>query len=130
MTEDKIEKVVCEIFSIRQTDLCIKTRKRDIVVPRQVCMTLLMDRLKYSSGVAASIYHLSNHATALHAKKTVENLYQTDKGFKEKIDIIHELLPRNYIINTFIPRGLNLLEMCISYTKKLHNEQKYISGVV
>lgn len=27
MTEDKIEKVVCEIFSIRQTDLSIKTRK-------------------------------------------------------------------------------------------------------
>jgi chromosomal replication initiation ATPase DnaA len=60
------------------------SRKREIVEPRQISMYLI--RTYFSSMSYARIGNLfgKDHATVLHAIKTVKSLRATDNGFKRK----------------------------------------------
>jgi len=59
-----------------------KTRKREIVQARQLAMYFSKKHTK--SSLATIGLHCGNkdHATVLHACKTVTNLIETDKQFK------------------------------------------------
>ena len=65
-------------FNIKIQD---KTRRRDVVYPRAIYYKLASD---FSGESLASIGRTVNkdHATVLHACKTVNNLADTDKRFK------------------------------------------------
>ena len=58
-----------------------KCRKRELVVARQLFMVLLE---KYTNKTLAHIGGLlgKDHATVLHAKKTIKDLVDTDKSFR------------------------------------------------
>ena len=63
-------------------------RERAIVQPRQICMFFAK---KYTKLPLAAIgAHCGNrdHATVLHACRTISNLYETDKKMREAIDEI------------------------------------------
>ncbi|MDO9512355.1 MAG: chromosomal replication initiator protein DnaA [Bacteroidales bacterium] len=79
---DYIQKVVCDYFNISMDMLNSKTRKRDIVQARQLAMYFAKEHTK--SSLATIGLHCGNkdHATVLHACKTVSNLIETDKTFK------------------------------------------------
>jgi chromosomal replication initiator protein len=87
---DYIQKVVCDYFSISIDTLNSKTRKREIVQARQLSM-YFSKRLTKSSLASIGI-HCGNkdHATVLHACRTVNNLIETDKQFKVYVDEIEK----------------------------------------
>ena len=81
-----IKHIVCENFGIPVDCLSQKIRVREILIPRQVYVTLCVEN-GYSnseSGRSAVI----DHATVLHARKSVSNLYDTDSDFRTKMQII------------------------------------------
>lgn len=79
-------------FKLTIDDLRIRTRKREIVEARQVCMWWLKNNTKQSLAEIGSYFGDFDHATVIHACKTVNNLIDTDKLFKEKIEpFIQEL---------------------------------------
>lgn len=83
---DYIQKVVCEYFKIPIEEVQSKTRKRDIVQARQLAMYFSK---KYTQSSLANIGEKigkRDHATVLHACKTVKNLSETDKVFKTYVD--------------------------------------------
>ncbi len=89
---DYVQKVVCEHFGLTSEQLKAKTRKREIVQARQIAMYFSKSLTKSSlSSIGAQIGG-KDHATVLHACKTVANLIDTDKRFKLHINDIEKKL--------------------------------------
>lgn len=79
---DYIQKVVCDYFDLPLEAINSKTRKREIVQARQLAMYFAKKHTK--SSLATIGLHCGNkdHATVLHACRTVNNLIDTDKQFR------------------------------------------------
>ncbi len=89
---DYIQKVVCNYFNVGIELLQSKTRKREIVQARQVAMYFSKSLTKASLANIGSHIGGKDHATVLHACKTVNNLMETDKRFKFQVDEIEKKL--------------------------------------
>jgi len=83
---DYIQKVVCDYFNIAVDMINSKTRKREIVQARQLAM--FFSKRMTKASLASIGLHCGNkdHATVLHACRTVNNLIDTDKQFKAYVD--------------------------------------------
>ncbi len=89
---DYIQKVVCDYFNIPIDLVLSKTRKREIVQARQVAMYFSKSLTKSSLATIGSRIGGKDHATVLHACKTVNNLIETDKRFRLQIEEIEKRL--------------------------------------
>jgi chromosomal replication initiator protein len=89
---DYIQKVVCTYYNIGLELLQSKTRKREIVQARQVAMFFSKSMTKSSLATIGSQIGGKDHATVLHACKTVNNLIETDKRFRLQVDEIEKKL--------------------------------------
>ncbi len=89
---DYIQKVVCNYYNIGLDMLQSKTRKREIVQARQVAMFFSKSLTKSSLATIGSQIGGKDHATVLHACKTVNNLIETDKRFRLQVDEIEKKL--------------------------------------
>lgn len=83
---DYIQKVVSDYFEMDVSTLQSKTRKRHIVQARQLAMFFAKKFTKASLASIGSQIGKRDHATVLHACKTVDNLAETDKQFRKYID--------------------------------------------
>ena len=89
---DYIQKVVSDYFSIPVDLMHSKTRKREIVQARQIAMYFSKILTKSSLATIGSQIGGKDHATVLHACKTVNNLSETDKRFRVFIEDIEKKL--------------------------------------
>lgn len=83
---DYIQKVVSDYFEMDVSTLQSKTRKRHIVQARQLAMFFAKKFTKASLASIGSQIGKRDHATVLHACKTVDNLAETDKQFRKYIE--------------------------------------------
>lgn len=83
---DYIQKVVCDYFKIPLEEVQSRTRKRDIVQARQLAMYFAKKYTKASLSSIGSQIGNRDHATVLHACKTVKNLSETDKVFRGYVE--------------------------------------------
>lgn len=79
---DYIQKVVCDYFDLPIELLKSKTRKREVVQARQIAMFFAKQMTKSSLASIGAHCGGKDHATVLHACKTVNNLIDTDKRFR------------------------------------------------
>ncbi len=79
---DFIQKIVSDYFNLPIELIISNTRKREIVQARQIAMYFSKKMTK--SSLATIGFHCGNkdHATVLHACRTVNNLMDTDKQFR------------------------------------------------
>ena len=82
---DYIQKVVCDYFDLPIELLKSKTRKREVVQARQIAMFFAKNMTKSSLATIGMHCGGKDHATVLHACRTVNNLMDTDKRFKNYI---------------------------------------------
>ena len=82
---DYIQKVVCDYFELSIDTLKSKTRKRNIVQARQLAMYFSKQLTKSSLANIGARCGGKDHATVLHACKTVNNLVDTDKDFRSYV---------------------------------------------
>ena len=83
---DYIQKIVSDYFQMDIETLQSKTRKRHIVQARQLAMFFAKKFTKASLASIGSQIGKRDHATVLHACKTVDNLSSTDKHFRKFVD--------------------------------------------
>lgn len=89
---DYIKKTVCTYYNVPEDLLLSNTRKREIVTARQVTMYFSKSLTKNAlANIGAQIGH-KNHATVLHACKTINNLIETDKKFRLQLEEIESKL--------------------------------------
>lgn len=87
---DFIQKVVSDYFDMPVELLKSKTRKREIVQARQLAMYFAKNYTKSSLATIGQYCGGKDHATVLHACKTVNNLIDTDKVFRNHVEEIEK----------------------------------------
>lgn len=83
---DFIQKVVSDYFDLPIELLKSKTRKREVVQARQIAMYFSKNLTKASLANIGLHCGGKDHATVLHACRTVNNLMETDKRFRQYIE--------------------------------------------
>jgi chromosomal replication initiator protein len=83
---DFIQKVVSDYFDLPIDLMKSKTRKREVVQARQIAMYFSKSLTKSSLANIGMHCGGKDHATVLHACRTVNNLMDTDKKFRGYID--------------------------------------------
>ena len=89
---DYIQKMVSEYFHIKTEDLKDKTRKKEIVIARQLAMYFAKE---YTNHSLKSIgYHFGgrDHSTVIHAVQAVNDMYDTDPRFRNSVEELKKKL--------------------------------------
>ena len=89
---EMIQKIVSKYFDMDVATLQSKTRKRHIVQARQLAMFFAKRMTKASLASIGAQIGKRDHATVLHACKTVDNLAETDKQFRKYVEELKQKL--------------------------------------
>jgi chromosomal replication initiator protein len=82
ITLEKIQDIVSSYFKINIDQIHSKSRKREIVQARQVTMFLSKKYTDHSYSHIGNMVGKRDHATVLHACKTIQDNLDIDKGFR------------------------------------------------
>lgn len=85
ITAASIESVVSEFYNVTSEQIQSSSRKREIVQARQVTMYLTKNFTEMSLAQIGSVIGKKNHATVLHAYKTVKEQMEVDRIFREEV---------------------------------------------
>jgi chromosomal replication initiator protein len=91
---EKIIKLVCEHFNMDDSLIQTSSRKREIVLARQVAMYLAKKYTDCSLSHIGTKVGGKDHATVLHAIKALKNQMETNKTFAAMIATIEAKLKR------------------------------------
>ena len=94
ITPDKIQNTVSDYFKIDLKDIHSKSRKQEIVKARQIAMFLCKKHTNYSFAHIGKIVGTRDHATVLHACRTIQDLIDIDKSFRSVMNEIEILLKK------------------------------------
>ena len=86
ITIEYIQKVVCDSLNLPVDSIQQTSRKREIVQARQLSMYFAKKITKSSLAAIGMQCGNKDHATVLHACKTIENLRQTDRHIRSLVD--------------------------------------------
>ena len=87
-----IQSTVCNYFSLEPEQLHSNSRKREIVQARQLAMYLSREMTNSSLSTIGSQIGGKDHATVLHAIKTVKDLMETDRGIRQYVSDLKKKL--------------------------------------
>lgn len=87
-----IEEEVCKYFDLDMEIIHSKSKKQEISQARQIAMYLSRKYTDKSYSNIGELIGKRDHATVLHACKTVGNWIETDKKFKSTIQEIEQLI--------------------------------------
>ena len=90
ITIDHIRNVVCEYLNVEQAVFDSAKRTREVAQARQIAMYFCKRHTKAPLATIGAAIGGKNHATVLHACKTVSNLMETDKTFGQMIEEIEK----------------------------------------
>ena len=91
-TFKNIIKAVAEFYDISEKELLERSRKKEIVKPRQVIMYLLREELKSSFPFIGLKIGGRDHTTAIHACDKIKKEIESDQNFNDEINMIREKL--------------------------------------
>lgn len=92
ITCENILNLVIQTFGVDMKSINSKSRKKEIVQARQAAMHLCHHHTTQSVCRIGTIVGGRDHATVLSAFKKVEDMLQTDPGFKTKYDAVENQL--------------------------------------
>jgi chromosomal replication initiator protein len=104
MISDRVQEVnlktimekVCAFYNISSNQIFNRTRKKNISFPRQIAMylsNLLIPQLSLKE--IAHYYKKKDHTTVLHAIKTIDNQFKSDKDVRIQIERLINEIKRN-----------------------------------
>lgn len=90
ITPTQIIKTIAEFFDIPEKSIFEKTRKTEIVRPRQIAMYLIREDLKGSYPYIGQKFGGMDHTTAIHAYEKVSEELKRNPGLEDEIKSIRE----------------------------------------
>jgi len=94
ITPEKIQNTVSNYFKVELKDIHSKSRKQEIAKARQITMFLCKKHTNYSYAHIGSIIGKRDHATVLHACRTVQDQIDIDKSFRSTMNDLENLLKK------------------------------------
>lgn len=95
ITPKRVIQVVADFYDLKEKDILMASRKKEIVKPRQVAMFLLRKELKDSFPSIGRKFSGKDHTTAIHSYKKILLEIQKDKKLEEEITLIKEQIFTN-----------------------------------
>ena len=92
ITVEKIQKIVCEQFKIRLSDLKSKRRSKNIVLPRQIAMYLARKFTKSSLPELGESFGGKDHTSVLHSIRKVEKMLESDEEIRKIVKNLEETI--------------------------------------
>ena len=89
---EDIINTVCKHFGLEIAAIHTKSRKREVVQARQVAMFLAKQHTDFSTSKIGKFIGGKDHATVLHACKTVKGQCEVDKTFRSDLESIESTL--------------------------------------
>lgn len=83
-------KSVADFYSISSADLVKRSRKKEVVRPRQVAMFLLREETKLSFPEIGQKLGGRDHSTVIHACEKIKREESTDESIKQELVMIRE----------------------------------------
>lgn len=99
---NNIQNIICDYFSVPIDKLVGKTRKRNIVVARQIAMYFAKNMTELSLKEIGKYFGNRDHATVLYSIKTVNNLVDVDPLFKETVSKLENKLENSLIHSNYL----------------------------
>ncbi len=88
---DTIQRIACEHYGIRLSDLLSKKRTRNIAFPRQVAMYLARKLTSSSFPTIGERFGGRDHSTVIHATNTIEQRLKDDQRLRVSVDELERL---------------------------------------
>ena len=88
LTIDDILEKVCQHYGVTQQNVFSKSRKREFVQARQVCMYLAQKYTKMPSARIGKLIGGRDHSTVIHSCTAIEQRLKVDKGFAGELSSI------------------------------------------
>ncbi len=88
----KVIQAVAEFYDLKEKEIYIPTRKKEIVKPRQIAMYLLRDLLKYSFPFIGRKFQGKDHTTTIYAFSKISKEIENNEVLNEEINLIKQRL--------------------------------------
>ncbi len=92
ITPKLIIDVVAKFYDIEIADLTGKSRKKELVVPRQIAMFLMREEINTSFPTIGNEFGGRDHTTAIHACNKIGNEVKQDQRKKQELESIKQLI--------------------------------------
>jgi chromosomal replication initiator protein len=86
----KIIQATAEFYDLRERDLLLKSRRKEIVKPRQVAMYLLREELKSSFPFIGRKFGGKDHTTAIYAYEKMSKEIGKNEALNQEINLIKQ----------------------------------------
>ncbi len=93
---EEIQQIVADHFNINTDLLRDKTRKQEIVLPRQISMYLVKELTNYSLKTTGLHFGGRDHTTVLHSINMVNLLMEQDEHMRETVKSLKEKVGYSY----------------------------------
>ncbi|AEA32984.1 chromosomal replication initiator protein DnaA [Hippea maritima] len=90
LTAENIQKTVAKHFNISVDSLKSSTRKKEILIPREIAMYLTRKITKNSLPEIKAKFGVKSHATIINACKRIESEMEKDINLKKKVEEIEK----------------------------------------
>src|SRR3989338_1383674 len=95
VTPSHVIKSVAAFFEISMEDMLGHSRKKEVVMPRQIAMYLLRDMLELSYPHIGDIVGKRDHTTAIHAFEKITQEINKNNDLNQKILLVKESINRS-----------------------------------
>ena len=89
-TFQKVVKVVAEFYNLKEKELFLNSRKKEIVKPRQIAMYFLRQELNSSYPFIGKKFGGKDHTTAIYACNKISEEIERNEQLAEEIEVIKE----------------------------------------
>ncbi|XKT74632.1 MAG: helix-turn-helix domain-containing protein [Patescibacteria group bacterium UBA2163] len=83
---------VAEFYGVEEASMYAKTRKREIVRPRQIIMYILREDFHLSYPAIGSVFGGRDHTTVIHACEKIKTDLSGNEDFKNEIGEVRSML--------------------------------------
>ena len=92
MSVAELIKTVAEFYGLNTESLCDKTRKKEVVRPRQIAMYILREDFNVSFPTIGDKMGGRDHTTVIHSCEKIKNDLKVDKLLEQQINEIRNIL--------------------------------------
>jgi chromosomal replication initiator protein len=89
---EEVIKAVSEYFGVDQESILGDSRSRDLMIPRQVAMYLLKNKLRYTYERIGNIFNGREHSAVMYSCKKLELLLKKDQRLMSDVFSLREKL--------------------------------------
>jgi chromosomal replication initiator protein len=89
---DDIQKIVCDFYKVKISDLLSSKRTQIIARPRQIAMAIAKELTQHSLPAIGEAFGGRDHTTVLHAQRTITELRAKDEKIEREYKLLIQML--------------------------------------